>query len=122
MSHEAVPHMRAPAPLRWGRVAVDVIWRAVDVATAAVGLVFVAPLLVTLLALIWFQDGGAPLFAQTRIGLGGRTFRCFKLRTMCVDSEARLAALLSTDACARDEWARDHKLRRDPRITRLGRF
>jgi exopolysaccharide production protein ExoY len=122
LSHEAFPHARVPAPRRWGRATVDVIWRAVDLATAAVGLVFVAPLLVALLVAIWLQDGGAPLFAQARIGLGGRTFRCLKLRTMCIDSEARLGALLGADASAREEWAQDHKLKRDPRITRLGLF
>ena len=74
------------------------------------------------MALIWMSDGGSPLFAQTRIGMGGRRFRCLKLRSMCVDAEQRLAALLARDAWARAEWARDHKLRNDPRVTPLGQF
>ena len=41
---------------------------------------------------------------------------------MLTDSETRLSTLLATDPAARAEWARDHKLRNDPRITRLGRF
>jgi lipopolysaccharide/colanic/teichoic acid biosynthesis glycosyltransferase len=105
-----------------GRIGIDAIWRAIDVMAAAAGLIFVAPLLLAIAVLIWAEDGGAPVFAQPRVGLGGRHFRCLKLRTMCPDAEARLNAVLASDAEARAEWARDHKLRRDPRITRLGRF
>ncbi|MDR3511692.1 MAG: sugar transferase [Caulobacteraceae bacterium] len=100
----------------------DAVWRVIDIVVAAAGLVFVAPLLLSLMALIWVGDGGSPIFAQTRIGMGGRRFRCLKLRTMCVDAEQRLAALLIRDAWARAEWVRDHKLRDDPRITAFGHF
>lgn len=89
---------------------------------ATAGLVFVAPLLLVFMVLIWANDGGAPLYAQWRIGRGGRTFRCFKLRTMVTDSEERLQQLLATNPAARAEWQRDHKLKNDPRITALGRF
>jgi len=106
----------------WGAASVDVLWRLVDVVAAAAGLVFVAPLLLTLAVAIWASDGGAPVFAHSRVGFGGRHFRCLKLRTMCVDAEARLNALLSSDPQARAQWARDHKLKCDPRITRLGLF
>jgi lipopolysaccharide/colanic/teichoic acid biosynthesis glycosyltransferase len=101
---------------------VDALWRAFDIVAAAAGLIFIAPLLLSLSALIWLSDGGAPIFAHARVGLGGRRFACLKLRTMCVDADARLAALLSSDPRARAEWERDHKLRNDPRITRLGGF
>src|SRR6185437_5840707 len=68
------------------------------------------------------QDGGPVLFAHRRIGRDGRSFRCLKFRTMATDAEARLADLLARDAQARAEWDKDHKLRNDPRVTRLGEF
>lgn len=67
-------------------------------------------------------DGGNVFYAQERVGRGGRAFRCLKFRTMVVDAEDRLQRLLRDDGEARAEWERDRKLRRDPRITRVGRF
>jgi exopolysaccharide production protein ExoY len=68
------------------------------------------------------QDGGPVVFAHRRIGRDGRHFRCLKFRSMAVDAEERLAELLARDPQARDEWERDHKLRNDPRVTKLGAF
>lgn len=96
--------------------------RVLDIAVAVIAIIFIAPLLLALAVLIWSHDGGGPLFSQERIGYGGRRFRCFKFRSMVIDAEARLAALLDSDPAAREEWLADHKLREDPRITALGRF
>lgn len=96
--------------------------RAFDVVVALLAIAFTAPLLIAVAMGVFLTDGGAPVFAHQRIGRGGRVFRCFKFRSMVVDAEARLAALLASDPVARREWERDHKLRRDPRITRIGDF
>ncbi len=98
------------------------IGRLFDVVLATGILLFVAPLMIALALIIALHDGSSPLFAQTRVGKGGRRFRCLKFRTMVPDAEARLQDLLSRDPEARAEWLRDHKLRRDPRITPLGVF
>jgi len=63
-----------------------------------------------------------PIFVHRRIGKGGQTFPCLKLRTMVRDSEERLRRHLEADPAARAEWAMDQKLRADPRITPLGQF
>ena len=96
--------------------------RTCDVLIALLILVFIAPLLIVLAMTVRFSDGGSALFSQPRIGRGGRLFACYKFRSMAPDAEARLAALLARDAQARSEWARDHKLRADPRVTALGAF
>ena len=83
---------------------------------------FISPLMIIIALSIKLQDGGGPLFSQTRVGRGGKTFQCFKLRTMVVDAEQKLTHLLATDPEARHMWETQRKLKRDPRITRLGHF
>ncbi len=100
----------------------DNIRRLMDVAVALVALLFFFPLCLIVALSIKLQDGGKILYAQDRIGLGGRTFKCWKFRSMVVNAQERLDALLVSDTNARDEWLRDHKLKRDPRITKLGLF
>lgn len=95
--------------------------RAVDFAAALAGLVIFGPLMVVIASILALQNGPV-IFAHERIGLGGRTFRCLKFRTMAPDAEARLEALLAADPEARAEWERDHKLRDDPRVTAVGKF
>jgi len=112
----------APGSRRGGRVAESALIRVLDIAVAVIFLVLAAPLLVALALAIWAQDGACPIYAHRRIGRGGRSFPCLKFRSMVPNSEARLNHLLSTDAAAAAEWARDHKLRNDPRITPLGRL
>jgi lipopolysaccharide/colanic/teichoic acid biosynthesis glycosyltransferase len=85
-------------------------------------ILFALPLLLAIAASVKLQDGGSIIFAHERLGKDGRKFRCFKFRSMVADAEHRLAQLLARDAIARAEWARDHKLRRDPRITPFGDF
>ena len=89
---------------------------------AIISLIFFAPLMCLIAVAVYVQDGGPIIFAHRRIGQNGRTFYCFKFRSMAVDAEERLTALLEEDPEARAEWEQDHKLRRDPRITRLGAF
>ncbi len=93
-----------------------------DIIIASAVLVFIAPLLLAVMVMVWAQDGGPMIFAHSRIGRGGQMFKCLKVRTMRVDADAHLARILATDTAAKAEWDRDQKLRRDPRITPLGRF
>lgn len=96
--------------------------RCLDIVIAVAALLFLAPLLLAVAATIFLTDRGKPIFSHQRIGLNGRPFGCLKFRTMVVDAQPRLEALLATDPDARAEWARDQKLRKDPRVTALGRF
>ena len=96
--------------------------RIVDVIIASMALVFVLPLLLAIALLIRLQDGGPAVYAHKRYGHKGRTFRCFKLRSMVLDSDQRLQEILATDPQAREEWELSQKLTNDPRITPLGHF
>lgn len=100
----------------------DILSRALDILIASAALVFFAPLFVLVAVLIKLADPGPVFFGHRRIGLGGKAFRCWKFRSMVVDAEARLAAILASDPEAAREWAEHQKLTDDPRVTRLGNF
>jgi lipopolysaccharide/colanic/teichoic acid biosynthesis glycosyltransferase len=101
---------------------VGLLVRVLDVTLALVALLFILPLMAVIAIAIFAQDGGPILFSHRRIGRGGKPFYCWKFRSMAVDAEGRLADLLARDPAARMEWALDHKLRSDPRVTPLGTF
>ena len=85
-------------------------------------MVFFAPALLLLAAVLFLTGGWPVLFAHNRVGHKGKTFRCLKFRTMRLDADARLKAHLAGCPEARAEWAACQKLTDDPRITRLGQF
>ena len=114
--------LRRPTLMTGGRRPLVSASRVLDVILAMLALIFLAPLMIVVGAMVWMQDGGPCFYAQTRIGRGGVGFKCLKFRSMLVDADQRLQALLARDPVARAEWDRDHKLRSDPRITVLGSF
>lgn len=118
------PVMTAGASLALPRVAVDrripPAKRLLDCVVAALGLVFLAPLLVVIAALVRLTSPGPVLYRQQRYGLGGRPFEMLKFRTMCDDAEQRLDELLDDEAC-RDQLATRGKIEDDPRVTAVGR-
>jgi lipopolysaccharide/colanic/teichoic acid biosynthesis glycosyltransferase len=95
--------------------------RALDIIGAGLGLVLLSPLFL-IVALMLRADGGPAFFAHQRVGRGGKLFGCLKFRSMVIDSQAQLEALLASDPAARAEWEATRKLKNDPRITRIGRF
>jgi exopolysaccharide production protein ExoY len=80
------------------------------------------PLMLLIAALIRAGDSGPALFQQTRVGRGGKSFRCWKFRTMACDADQALQRLLASDPDAAREWAESQKLSHDPRITPVGAF
>ena len=96
--------------------------RLFDVLAGAVALVFLIPVFVTVAILIKIFDPGPIFFGHERVGRQGRMFKCWKFRSMVVDSKERLEALLASDPAARAEWDASQKLTNDPRITALGAF
>lgn len=98
-----------------------VIKRAADIVAAGAALLVLSPLFLVIAAAIR-KDGGPALFVQPRAGAGGAPFGCYKFRTMAVDAEARLEAILAADPDKRAQWDAYQKLNDDPRITAIGRL
>jgi len=92
-----------------------------DTALVLVTLPIVLPIILVFAALVAL-DGHNPFYTQKRVGRNGRIFRIFKLRSMVPNADDLLAAHIASDAEARAEWQSTQKLKKDPRITRIGAF
>ena len=96
--------------------------RALDVALILLATPFIVPLMIVLAALVWVTGGGTPFYRQERVGLNGKSFVMWKLRSMIPDADAALARHLQANPAARAEWNSTQKLKNDPRVTKMGGF
>lgn len=93
--------------------------RVFDVAASLSALALIWPLMLLIALLVRLQDGGRALYAQERLGRGGRKFRMWKFRSMVPDAD-RIAQTLTDDQKA--QYNAEFKIDNDPRVTRLGAF
>lgn len=92
--------------------------RTLDIVCSLSGIVALAIPMGVVSLLIYREDKGSPIFAQTRLTKEGKTFRMYKFRSMCIDAEERFSEVQRANQ--RDGIA--FKMENDPRITRIGRF
>src|SRR5581483_4145364 len=95
-----------------------VIKGAFDRVAAAILVFLLLPALITIALAIRLTSRGPALFRQERIGRHGRNFTMFKFRTMVVDAEERLNELVALN----EGSGLLFKIRRDPRVTSVGRW
>ncbi|MEO6225648.1 MAG: exopolysaccharide biosynthesis polyprenyl glycosylphosphotransferase [Sphingomicrobium sp.] len=100
-----------------------VLKRMLDIAIGLPVFILALPFVAIAGLAIYLADPGPILFSQIREGRDGKPIRIYKLRSMVVGAEAKLAAFLAADPGARFEYERTMKLRNDPRIIpRVGKF
>jgi exopolysaccharide biosynthesis polyprenyl glycosylphosphotransferase len=92
--------------------------RLLDVVGALILLLLLAPVMVLAALAVKLSSPGPVLFAQVRYGYMKRLFRAYKFRTMVVDAERLQAELEDRNEVSGPVF----KIRRDPRVTRVGRF
>jgi exopolysaccharide biosynthesis polyprenyl glycosylphosphotransferase len=98
-----------------------VLKRTVDVVLSAAAIVLLAPVGLAITLAIRYETRGPAIFKQKRLGLGGRSFRLWKYRSMRADAEE----VLKADPFLHRRYVEnDYKLPpdEDPRVTRVGRF
>jgi lipopolysaccharide/colanic/teichoic acid biosynthesis glycosyltransferase len=108
---DAAAFARRPRAARWAKVGIDRLG-------SALLLVILLPLLILIAVMIWCDDRGPVLYRQTRVGYRGKLLRIWKFRTMRVDADSLLDDLLSSND---GDGFLLFKMRRDPRVTRIGR-
>lgn len=121
MEKPAVSHRLTATALDTAPLYRDHLKRVLDIALVLLATPIALPLILIAAALA-AMEGGSPFYWQDRVGLGGRSFRMLKIRTMVPNAKARLESYLADNPEARREWDHSQKLKHDPRITRLGYF
>jgi lipopolysaccharide/colanic/teichoic acid biosynthesis glycosyltransferase len=109
-----------PGPQRFFRY--RVIKRALDIGLVVLASPVLLLLFLAVAAAVRLGSPGPILFSHRRIRKHGAFFSMWKFRTMCLDSAQVLEDYLASDPAARAEWRQTHKLRHDPRVTRVGIF
>jgi exopolysaccharide production protein ExoY len=94
--------------------------RILDIVVASIALVLLLPMMLMVSVLTRIFMGGPVIFAQQRVGLGGRMFTCYKFRTMVADGEEMLRRHLDAHPEAAREWKETRKLANDPRVGCFG--
>lgn len=92
------------------------IIRLIDIVGALIGL-SVSAVLILIIGLFVRRDGGNVFFKQNRVGLNGKRFVMWKIRSMVVDAE-----IIRQDLIAQSDVDGMFKMKDDPRITPVGKF
>jgi Undecaprenyl-phosphate galactose phosphotransferase WbaP len=96
--------------------------RALDVFVAGTVLLLLSPIVAFIVAAIKWTSPGPIFYSQDRIGLGGKTFKIWKFRSMVPNADKVLRECLENDPTLAAEWAATQKLTNDPRISGIGRL
>ena len=104
----------------WRRHKTTQAWkRGLDILGSSMGMLVLSPLLLGVALLIKLESKGPVIFTQDRVGVRGKTFKLYKFRSMFPDAEQRLAALKDQNESSDGVL---FKMRKDPRITTVGRI
>jgi Undecaprenyl-phosphate galactose phosphotransferase WbaP len=96
--------------------------RCMDLAAAIAGTIVLLPLLFYIAVAVKMSSRGPIVYYHERYGRNNRLFNAWKFRTMFQNADLVLEHYLDEHPELQEEWKRDHKLRYDPRVTRIGRF
>lgn len=96
--------------------------RTIDLLGSGLGAMLLLPALLLIALAIKLDSPGPAVYRARRLGRNGEPFDCFKFRSMHRDAEAKLKSVLDSDPILKDEFEATHKLKNDPRVTRVGVF
>ncbi len=111
-----------PKSLLLQRIDGNSIKRLFDVVFSAFVLIFFSPIYLLLAILIAVSSPGPIFYVQQRIGKNFKPFRCIKFRTMVNNADAVLHEMLADSPQLGQEFEDNFKLKKDPRITWIGKF
>lgn len=98
------------------------IKRLFDLLFSTVVIIVGSPVFLLLIILVKFTSRGPIFYKGLRMGQHGKLFYCWKFRTMVVNADAKLEQILNSDPALKQEWDTYFKLKKDPRLTPIGKF
>lgn len=98
------------------------IKRIFDIFFSLTVLILLSPVYLAISICILFSSKDSIFYLSKRIGRGGRIIKCIKFRTMYKDADSLLHNLIKQNKSIKKEWQEFQKLKKDPRITPIGRF
>ena len=96
--------------------------RLFDIAFSLSVLILFAPVYLLIALLIFISSPGSVFYVQERVGKNRKSFRCLKFRTMVENADEMLIEMMEKSPVLRQEFEENFKLKKDPRITRIGQF
>lgn len=104
-------------------IAYRFVKRLVDIIGGIVGLIILIPMTIILFIVKVFmkENDGSIFYKQIRVGKNEKKFKVYKYRSMCINADEKLKEYLKENESARKEFKKYHKLKNDPRITKVGK-
>lgn len=113
---------RGILPFFWDSLNGDTAKRIFDICFSLTFLIVFSPLYLLLILLVALSSPGPVFYVQERVGKNYKRFNCYKFRTMIENADEALHEMMQTSPGMRREFQDTFKLKRDPRITRVGKF
>ena len=99
-----------------------ILKRFIDIFIIVICLPLLLPLMLILSILVKLTSKGPVFYAHRRVGKNGKEIKCWKFRSMNINSQQMLEEILANDPVRRAEWEKDRKFQDDPRVTKFGKF
>ena len=99
-----------------------ILKRIIDILAIFICLPVLLPVFLILSLLVKLTSRGPVFYGHKRVGKDGKEIKCWKFRSMCINSQEILEKILKEDPVRRAEWEKDRKFQDDPRVTAFGKF
>jgi exopolysaccharide biosynthesis polyprenyl glycosylphosphotransferase len=100
------------------KVFYEFLKRIIDILLSVISLIALSPVFVIIAIAIKLDSSGPIVYSQTRVGKNGKHFKMFKFRSMIINAEEMITELKSMNEMDGPMF----KIKKDPRITMVGRF
>ena len=123
-TESAIANEQLKEKIEINKIIYGIFKRLIDILAGIVGAILLIPVTIGIyIARKTLKEDDGPLFYEhLRYGKGGKKFRIYKFRSMCMDADKKLKEYLEQNEEARIEFEENHKLKNDPRITKIGRI